>query len=216
MSDLAATSDLFVSICVNCSGSAEVVLLGVTTIGGNDSHPLLVNIVERLRHPDWQLPTKYNDIALFKLERSVSFSLYVRPACLADTFAPNTERAIATGWGRMENFQQSDTMLKVVLEWFSAKECNASLEPFLNRRISHGVDDRTQICAGSRRQRKDTCQGDSGGPLQIFHPSIECMYSIVGITSFGIGCAHVGLPAVYTRVYAYIDWIERIVWSDAN
>lgn len=55
-------------------------------------------------------------------------------------------------------------------------------------------------------------QGDSGGPLQIYHSNddIECMYDIVGITSFGKACS--GSPGVYTRVSKYIEWIENIVW----
>lgn len=57
-------------------------------------------------------------------------------------------------------------------------------------------------------------QGDSGGPLQITYADDEsgyCMHQIVGITSFGKQCG-TGKPAVYTRVSAYIGWIESIVW----
>nr|CAI5841157.1 unnamed protein product [Callosobruchus analis] len=40
------------------------------------------------------------------------------------------------------------------------------------------------------------------------------MYEIVGITSFGKSCATVeNLPGVYTRVSAYIEWIEDNVWK---
>jgi len=62
-------------------------------------------------------------------------------------------------------------------------------------------------------KKKDTCQGDSGGPIQIFDPSEYCMYQIVGVTSFGIMCGTPGVPGVYTRVYPYVDWIERTIWN---
>lgn len=41
------------------------------------------------------------------------------------------------------------------------------------------------------------------------------MHEIAGITSFGIGCG-IGIPGVYTRVSAYLDWIEDIVWIGGN
>lgn len=70
------------------------------------------------------------------------------------------------------------------------------------------------ICAGDSHGgwNKDTCQGDSGGPLQISHPKNICLFQILGITSFGQGCAVVNTPGVYTRVSHYLKWIEDIVW----
>lgn len=55
-------------------------------------------------------------------------------------------------------------------------------------------------------------QGDSGGPLQRILAEPYCMYSIVGVTSFGKFCAFKLSPAIYTRVSSYLDWIETIVW----
>lgn len=54
---------------------------------------------------------------------------------------------------------------------------------------------------------------DSGGPLQIVNPDNKCIYSIIGITSFGAGCGAKNSPSVYTRVSSYIDWIESKVWA---
>lgn len=56
-------------------------------------------------------------------------------------------------------------------------------------------------------------QGDSGGPLQIIHYKYSCMYNVVGVTLFGSIC-EIGHPDIYTRVYAYLDWIESIVWRN--
>ncbi|XP_037947741.1 serine protease snake-like [Teleopsis dalmanni] len=59
----------------------------------------------------------------------------------------------------------------------------------------------------------DTCQGDSGGPLLMKLPNYNNIVPyIVGLTSFGSGCA-AGTPGVYTRISTYIDWIEDIVWK---
>ncbi|KAM3955021.1 venom protease-like isoform 2-T6 [Aphomia sociella] len=55
-------------------------------------------------------------------------------------------------------------------------------------------------------------KGDSGGPLMIEHPTIRCMWCVLGITTFGTPCGNVGQPGIYTRVEPYISWIENIVW----
>ncbi len=51
----------------------------------------------------------------------------------------------------------------------------------------------------------DTCQGDSGGPLMAF--SSNNRWTLIGITSYGYGCAQRTYAGVYTRVAAYQDWI---------
>ncbi|XP_073964349.1 transmembrane protease serine 12-like [Choristoneura fumiferana] len=48
-----------------------------------------------------------------------------------------------------------------------------------------------QLCYGDYNRTADTCQGDSGGPLTILNRRLHCMYAVVGITSYGVGC---GIP----------------------
>lgn len=44
------------------------------------------------------------------------------------------------------------------------------------------------------------------------NPKYECMYTQIGITSFGRMCGTKDTPAIYTRISNYIPWIEQIVW----
>lgn len=69
----------------------------------------------------------------------------------------------------------------------------------------------------------DTCQGDSGGPLMVFTPNHQ--WVLVGLTSFGYGCARPDYAGVYTRVSMYQNWIQShtdgsrwitITYSHAN
>jgi trypsin len=60
----------------------------------------------------------------------------------------------------------------------------------------------SMLCAGG--SGRDTCSGDSGGPLVATGSGRPVL---VGITSFGDGCARAGHPGVYTRVSAIRAWV---------
>jgi hypothetical protein len=59
------------------------------------------------------------------------------------------------------------------------------------------------LCAGSASPPADSCYGDSGGPLVIDRDSPArppSDYVLVGLVSFGNGCAQAGFAGVYTRI----------------
>ncbi|EPY86159.1 transmembrane protease, serine 3 [Camelus ferus] len=81
----------------------------------------------------------------------------------------------------------------------SNKICN-------HREVYGGVIAPSMLCAGYLKGGMDSCQGDSGGPLVCQERRV---WKLVGATSFGIGCAEVNKPGVYTRITSFLDWIHE-------
>ena len=103
-----------------------------------------------------------------------------------------------SGWGNTKNPLESDDSLRhVVVPKVNQLECEAALKKWRN------VTDR-MICAGYKEGGKDSCQGDSGGPLSVNN-------TLVGVVSWGDGCAEPNLPGVYARVAAVVDWVNAII-----
>lgn len=69
------------------------------------------------------------------------------------------------------------------------------------------------ICAGAESAGKDSCNGDSGGPLTRAQGQERVL---VGLVSWGKGCALAGIPGIYTRVSDYTGWIDAAMKSPAG
>lgn len=113
-----------------------------------------------LRHPNYRGSSKYNDIALFQLDRNIRITDFVRPACLWQSFTVDYTNAIATGWGlTRDRGKPSDDLLKVSLNIITNDRCNTFYER--SSALKDGIID-SQFCAGDDVEEKDTCNGDSG------------------------------------------------------
>ncbi|XP_059061617.1 uncharacterized protein LOC131854503 [Achroia grisella] len=179
------------------------------------------NISRIIPHPQYKPPKQYYDIALMEIKSPVDFSKVIQPACL---WSRNQEsfgtKATVTGWGvyRNGNRNTSDELQAGDINIIDSNNCNRLLKSSSNRLWDGLLDN--QFCAGKLEGGIDACQGDSGGPLQVKIPLPEpynkreaTVHYVIGITSFGIGCAQPNLPGVYTRVSSFTDWVENIVWN---
>ncbi|XP_001661794.2 serine protease snake isoform X2 [Aedes aegypti] len=170
-----------------------------------------IEIEKITRHPAHRFRSSYHDIALVRLKEHLRFSAVVRPACLWVDVDTSPSPVIATGFGQLDVADErgSNTLRKVQLDVQDLSGCN---NQFLGtRNFPNGMTD-NQLCIGSSRGGKDTCQGDSGGPIQVLANPKWCIYHVLGVTSAGSACGTM-VPAVYTKVASYIDWIEGIVWG---
>ena len=132
------------------------------------------------------------------------------------------------GWGTTkpvkpgvmaDNLDQSKNLKQVKLPMRRNSFCANSVK----KRIAAESESRkdwwyfnstTQFCAGGITGRKDICSGDSGGPGMVLkrNPvSGKWRWFQVGIVSWGVGCAQRGEASYYTKVSAYVDWIDKII-----
>jgi secreted trypsin-like serine protease len=146
------------------------------------------------------------DLALIKLKAPTAGR--VIPLASPGLSVPNGQPLEVTGWGVITEggMDPSKVLLKASVPYVDNAACNVPTA--YNGGITPGL-----ICAGYHEGGIDACQGDSGGPLVWRTPDGPIL---VGVVSFGDGCARKLKYGVYTRVSAYRDWIDRTIVSEKN
>lgn len=141
-------------------GTPKYILLGEHDLSKQNERPLQVEIAQKFPHPQFKRTAKYYDIALLKMKSRITFTPYIRPACLPERRVYPNEHAVATGWGRTVNRgTTSQVLMKVILELFNERECNATYEDAARtNQLRFGIIPAQQFCAGSHTDKKDTCQ----------------------------------------------------------
>ena len=157
--------------------------------------------VERvIVHEKYNPATYENDIALIKLKLPPAGQ--VIPLADASATLQVGQRLEVTGWGATEEGGgASKDLQKASVPYADTAVCN---EP---ASYNGGVRP-NMMCAGYREGGIDACQGDSGGPLVWQSPGGSVL---VGVVSFGDGCARKLKYGIYTRVSAYRHWIDRAI-----
>ncbi|KAF5287272.1 hypothetical protein FQR65_LT02145 [Abscondita terminalis] len=145
-------------------------------------------------HEDYSSWTTVNDISLLHLSEDLVYSEKVQPIALGTATLGAGVECTLSGWGTTSNPGSVPENLQFIdLLTVSNDECAERHHPSGFPIISG------QICTFTR-SGQGACHGDSGGPLISGSEQI-------GIVSWGMPCA-VGYPDVFTRVSAYINWIN--------
>ncbi|XP_031435408.1 transmembrane protease serine 3, partial [Clupea harengus] len=139
------------------------------------------------------------DIALMKLANPLTFNGLVEPICLPGFGEEFQEGRMCwiSGWGSVEYEGEPSVSLQAArVPIISSKVCSQpGVYPGF---ISPGM-----VCAGYLEGGTDSCQGDSGGPLAC---DVNSLWKLVGVVSWGEGCAERNKPGVYTRVTHTLRW----------
>ena len=137
-----------------------------------------------------------NDLTILTLSRPSSHApTPVAAAGERSIWEPGDLETIA-GWGNTsaDGEEYPDTLQKAQVPITTDAYC----ESRYSEDEGWDFDPETMVCAGYPEGGIDTCQGDSGGPL--FGRAADGSRRVVGVTSWGNGCAQEGYPGVYARV----------------
>ncbi|KAF4520557.1 hypothetical protein B566_EDAN008756 [Ephemera danica] len=147
-----------------------------------------------------------NDIAVIEVEvrsnfdSSLFIDLHKGPP---GTGIESPETAVKiVGWGsETEGGPMSDILLEADLAVHDFTTCN-------ERYVEFGatLQDNLHICAAAVDGKRGSCEGDNGGPLLYMDEAAGPV--VVGLMSWGLGCARPGYPAVYARTSSHCDWIK--------
>ncbi|XP_030839167.1 atrial natriuretic peptide-converting enzyme [Strongylocentrotus purpuratus] len=187
----------------HCVGAFDTITVGISILNGNTSYQHTSSL-EITSHPNFTSTSGGDDIAVLKLVDPIpAFSDFLRPACLATVGDEinNYRTCYIAGWGdTTEGGSISNDLQQAVVGLIPDEYCGSAYRSFR-------AD--SMICAGYQAGGVDTCQGDSGGPLMC--EGEDGRWHLVGITSFGDGCARPNKPGIYTRVSQFIDFINSVV-----
>ena len=162
------------------------------------------SVTKVVAHPQYNSNTLDYDYALLQLSGDSKFA----------PIALNTEEIVipensaeqiivwTSGWGatREGSYGLPRLLQKVDVPLVTQATCN--LPASYNGDITERM-----ICAGLQAGGKDSCQGDSGGPLFIDRGAGS--HLLVGVVSWGEGCARANKYGVYSKVNNQIDWIAE-------
>ncbi|XP_042218450.1 serine proteinase stubble-like isoform X2 [Homarus americanus] len=167
-----------------------------------------------LHHIDagFNIETFENDTAIVTLSQDVIFDDFIQPVCLPFRFKYDGFRyqnLDVVGWtpssdagdGRTQLTSLQDSRIPVI----GLDSCRNAYQASRNSLIIN----HNQLCTSGGSLT--TCVSDKGAPLFYFDEDSTKRYYVVGLVSYGYGCAKPNEPGVFTRVGAFIEWIEQIL-----
>ncbi|XP_061613155.1 hepatocyte growth factor activator-like isoform X10 [Phyllopteryx taeniolatus] len=188
-----------------------LVALGKSALNQSDALEQTFRVAKIVVRPDFDnRDGNYdNDVALLKLKskedgRCARESRGVRAACLPAPGqkppAPGSACEIA-GFGKEKHglWYHSQLLRQARVDLLADDVCRR--DDYYGDKINGNM-----LCAGRPDWTRDACEGDSGGPLVC---PADGRLVLVGVISWGEGCARERRPGVYAKVINYRRWIRQ-------
>jgi trypsin len=178
----------------------ERVGAGVTRLSSIDVGQV-TTVVESISFPGYEKPESGKDIALLRVEPPLSLS---RITAKAIEFAAPAEGAAylpnqavtVSGWGALREGGGSPDILK-----------KAEVDIWADSAVQAAYGTAPADQFGAARAGQDACQGDSGGPVAWAPRGRSPL--LVGVVSWGEGCARPDKPGMYAKVSVFSGWVTE-------
>eukprot|EP00985_Skeletonema_marinoi_P005302 scaffold2286_cov140-Skeletonema_marinoi.AAC.2 len=204
------------------------------------------NVQSYVKHPDYNFSRLTNDLALIKLSAPalavnevndgdgshweldntnqydwvkhppiVRLHRYQNPsgcAFLSQDQAEDITALLVIGLGRTIKSREKmgGELLEADVHYVLNSVCNETY-------FSSGWITDDMICAADSTEEQDACQGDSDGALFTRLPAEgHQLFTLVGVVSWGYGCALQEYPGVYSRVAVNAGWIDENVCGELS
>ncbi|KAG8406009.1 hypothetical protein J3458_021352 [Metarhizium acridum] len=170
----------------------------------------VVPVASAIVHPEWDPDRFNNDIAILKLAKSVggNQSLGFAPLPKQDSDPTEGTNLVVAGWGATREGSKNlpGQLREVAVPVVRRDQCQRANED----RSGRSRVNKNMFCAGLPEGGKDACQGDSGGPI------VDETGTLVGIVSFGEGCARANRFGIYTRLGKYVNFVQQNMGSSQS
>jgi trypsin len=165
-----------------------------------------IAVVKQILHPKYHIFDYKNDFQILELAEPVP--KHIKPLRLVAPNEKNLVKEGATvqlmGWGRtQEKGNDSHVVRETEVTIFNTAQCQK-----IYKKYNLTVDGATMFCA--YKKDTDSCQGDSGGPVVMKKDGEDVL---VGVVSWGIGCARRNIPGVYATMSANLKFIYNNIPS---
>ncbi|EDS36292.1 polyserase-2 [Culex quinquefasciatus] len=163
--------------------------------------PRYYSIESIIVHPEFNVASLRNNVALVRVSRNINFKDHIQPICLPVTPSLRQQRlqqGIIAGWGAQTyNDSYPRILRKATVQLWDQSDCEDLVDPKW-----HVGDD--VLCSGGNAT-PNTCNWDDGTPLG--YPSLykgRMRFVQYGIAS-SFACDF--NPSLYMNLASYMDWI---------
>jgi secreted trypsin-like serine protease len=201
------------------AGHCEEVVSGITIYAGSlvSGKGTILKVKNHFVDPDFKETNSgvSHDFMLIQLASPITDSK-IKPIALADADFESRglqdpgQMMTVAGWGDLkENGGSYPTnAYSVQVPIVDEKVANAT-------NAYNGILDDTTLAAGYAKGGKDSCDGDSGGPL-FTYDTAKKQNVLVGVVSFGDGCAEANKYGIYAKVTAGLAWINQTMSANSD
>ncbi|KAJ3496056.1 hypothetical protein NLG97_g2945 [Lecanicillium saksenae] len=183
--------------CIDSLQAADIIVrAGVTDFTDTDGLGQTRSVTKIVPHDEYDPDGFENDIAVLRLNDSLIFGSNIANVTLDTVRNYDGKTFVASGWGwNGPEHKVSKDLRSTNQTYFDHSKCYAIYSDNYDLSITS-----KELCA--MKEGFGVCTGDNGGPLYDQSSKTQ-----VGILSFGDPHCSPDIPAVFTMVSVYRDWV---------